>query len=210
MERVDDIKGYEKVKESDSCTTYYMKSQNKVKKKYSLNSKDIIILDWLVDQINNYPKYREWKRGLKQVSCVKVFPAERTKLIHEMHVNNGKTCNYFYLRHHFTTDNPESTSSQSKRIYYFFDQSINEKLSSSLFKIPQPMIEIEYVLWKFYETGGMFYLTVEAKCDHKDEKKEQNLKMLEDYLGTINVICSQGHQKTLDDNFLLNTVLFED
>jgi hypothetical protein len=53
--------GWEKVKENGECEVYYHRGEQKVKKIYRLRCSDILIFDWVVDELNNYSNFHKWK-----------------------------------------------------------------------------------------------------------------------------------------------------
>lgn len=53
--------GWDKVKENDQFQVYYNRAEQKVKKFYRLKCTDIIIFDWIVDELNNFSNFKKWK-----------------------------------------------------------------------------------------------------------------------------------------------------
>ncbi len=90
--------------------------------------------------------------------------------------------NYVFIRHHFELPNTSTNGYRSKKIYYFYDQSVAPPITKEYFNVSEPLADISYIIWKFYEIKDTINLTVEAKCDHFTTP-EDNLRMIEAYLG---------------------------
>lgn len=120
---------------------------------------------------------------MEQIACLRVFPSEKTKVYHEVFCHEAnKKMNYVFIRHHFDQPNSYPNGMRSKKIFYFYDQSVVAPIAKEYFSVPEPLAEISYIIWKFYEQNDTMNLIVQAKCDHFTTP-ENNLKMIDSYLG---------------------------
>lgn len=111
-----------------------------MKKFYRLSCSDIIIFDWIVDELNNFSNFKKWKPKMEKISCLKVFPSEKTKVYHEIYRHEpNQRINYAFIRHHFSEPNPSFNGLGSKKVYYFYDQSIVPSIAKDLFDIKEPL-----------------------------------------------------------------------
>lgn len=72
---------------------------------------------------------------MESITCLKVFPSEKSKVFHEVYRHGKRKMNYLYIRHHFDLPNPNSHT-KSKKIYYFYDQSVIAPIAKTYFAIP--------------------------------------------------------------------------
>ena len=77
LNKLEDVSGggWDKVKENDEFQVFYNRAEQKVKKFYRLKCSDIIIFDWIVDELNNFSNFKKWKPKMESISCLKVFPS---------------------------------------------------------------------------------------------------------------------------------------
>ena len=68
---------------------------------------DNVIFDWMVQELNDFSNFKLWTPEMDKISCLKIFPLQKSKIFHEVYKQANKKFNYVYIRHHFDLPAPD-------------------------------------------------------------------------------------------------------